>query len=130
MAHANFNGFVIYALEFETVSRFYARLLHARILKADSAHQVLSWDRGQLVVHAIPASYAKGIKISTPPKPREEQAFKPWFWVERLLDARWTTEFCGGLVCGDVWSGPGYRALDVCDPEGNVLQLREASGEA
>ncbi|HAB47090.1 MAG: hypothetical protein EBT36_08505 [Betaproteobacteria bacterium] len=120
-------GLVIYALELHTVSRFYARLLLAKIIHADAKHQVLSWDDGQLVIHAIPAEYAKDIRIQSPPVPREEQAIKPWFKVTRLLDARWTTEFCGGRVCGEVWQGAGYRALDVCDPEGNVLQLRELS---
>jgi predicted enzyme related to lactoylglutathione lyase len=118
-------GFVIYALELHTVSRFYARLLLAKITEADAKHQVLAWDDGQLVIHAIPAEFAKGIRIDNPPVPRQEQAIKPWFKVNHLLDARWTTEFCGGKVCGEVWLGPGYKALDVCDPEGNVLQLRE-----
>jgi catechol 2,3-dioxygenase-like lactoylglutathione lyase family enzyme len=120
-------GFVIYALELHTVSRFYARLLLAKIVHADAKHQVLAWDDGQLVIHAIAAEYAKGISVQSPPRPREEQAIKPWFRVPRLLDARWTTEFCGGRVCGEVWLGAGYKALDVCDPEGNVLQLREHS---
>ncbi|NCV33942.1 MAG: hypothetical protein EB114_06420 [Betaproteobacteria bacterium] len=118
-------GFVIYALELHTVARFYARVLLAKIVHADATHQILAWDAGELVVHAIPPEYARGIQIQTPPVPREEQAIKPWFKVQHLLDARWTTEFCGGVVCGEVWSGDGYKALDVCDPEGNVVQLRE-----
>jgi predicted enzyme related to lactoylglutathione lyase len=36
-------------------------------------------------------------------------------------------EQCGGVVWGPVWPGPGIRVRNVCDPEGNIVHLRESA---
>ncbi len=120
-------GVLIYALDLDSLSAFYAQLLGARVVHADAEHQVLQSADAQLIVHAIPAPYRDGIVIQTPPEPREEQAIKPFFTVASLAESERLAEQLGGRVCGPVWPGPGMRVRNVCDPEGNIVQLRELS---
>ena len=79
----------------------------------------------QIIIHAIPTQFADSIVIASPPVPREEQAIKPFFTVDSLAEAERAVEECGGRVWGPVWPGPGTRVRNVCDPEGNILHLRE-----
>jgi predicted enzyme related to lactoylglutathione lyase len=118
-------GVLIYAKHLEAVSVFYERVLGARVLHADSQHRVLQSPDVQLIIHAIPAHVAEAITIASPPTPREEQAIKPFFTVESLDVAERVAEECGGRVHGPVWPGPGLRVRNVCDPEGNIVHLRE-----
>lgn len=121
-------GVLIYAKDLDAVSAFYERVLDARVLHADREHKVLQTPDVQLIVHAIAASFARSIVIDVPPVPREEQAIKPFFTVERLDDAERIAEHLGGRVIGPVWPGPQLRVRNVCDPEGNIVQLRERTG--
>ncbi len=120
-------GVLIYAKHLEDVSRFYERVLGARVLHADAGHKVLQSQDAQLIIHAIPPQYASSIAITKPPVAREEQAIKPFFTVESLAEAAQVAEECGGLVWGPVWPGPQLRVRNVCDPEGNILHLRESA---
>lgn len=120
------SGVLIYAKDVELVSQFYEKLLRATVLLADSEHRVLQSEDAQLIIHAIPADYADEIEITAPPSLRKEQAFKPFFTVASLEIAEQIVEESGGLVCGPVWPGPGMRVRNVCDPEGNILHLRQS----
>jgi predicted enzyme related to lactoylglutathione lyase len=62
---------------------------------------------------------------SVPPIARETQAIKPFFTVAQLDVAEATVEQCGGIIWGSIWSGPGMKVRNVCDPEGNMIHLRE-----
>ena len=125
MANPARTGVLIYAKQLEAVSAFYERVLGARVLHADDEHRVLQSPDVQLIIHAIPAQFADAIAIAAPPVPREEQAIKPFFTVESLAVAERVAEECGGRVHGPVWPGPGLRVRNVCDPEGNIVHLRE-----
>jgi len=118
-------GVLIYAKQLHAVSAFYERVLGASVMHADDDHRVLQSPDAQLIIHAIPPQFAAEIAIAVPPEPREEQAIKPFFTVRSLTEAEHTAEECGGRVCGPVWSGPGMRVRNVCDSEGNIVQLRE-----
>lgn len=118
-------GVLIYAKHLETVSTFYERVLDAKVLRADAEVRVLEAPDVQLVIHAIPPQFALTIDIDVPPEPRDQQAIKPFFTVERLAEAERVAEECGGIVYGPVWPGPGFTARNVCDPEGNIVHLRE-----
>lgn len=118
-------GVLVYAKRLEVVSAFYERVLGARVLHADDEHRVLQSPDVQLIIHAIPAPFAASIAIDVPPVPREQQAIKPFFTVESLAVAERIAEECGGRVHGPVWPGPGLRVRNVCDPEGNIVHLRE-----
>ncbi len=118
-------GVLIYAKDLVSVSGFYERLLPAELLFADSEHRVLQSADAQLIIHAIPAEYADQIEIAAPPSPRDQQAIKPFFTVDCLEDAEKAVVESGGLLCGPVWPGPSLRVRNVCDPEGNIIHLRE-----
>lgn len=118
-------GVLIYAKQLDVVSAFYERVLGARVVHADGELQVLQSPDGQLIIHAIPPQVAASIDVAVPPAPRQEQAIKPFFTVERLDEAERTAAACGGTVFGPVWDAPGMRVRNVCDPEGNIIHLRE-----
>lgn len=118
-------GVLVYAKNLQLVSRFYERVLAGKAIHADGDHQVLQLAETQLIIHAIPPPIANSISIGVPPEPREDQAIKPFFTVASLAAAGQIAVDCGGLLCGPVWDGPGIRVRNVCDPEGNIIQLCE-----
>ena len=118
-------GVLVYVKDPEAMSSFYERTLGMKVVHADADHRVLATGDAQLIVHAIPAPYRDVIQIQTPPEPREEQAIKPFFSVADLAEAERLAVELGGLVLGPVWPGPGMKLRNVCDPEGNIVQLRE-----
>ncbi len=118
-------GVLIYAKNLAWVSAFYERVLGAQVVHSDPQHRVLQSPDVQLIVHAVPQHVAAGIVIGVPPVPREDQAIKPFFTVESLAVAESVVERAGGLVCGPLWPGPGIKVRNVCDPEGNLVHLRE-----
>lgn len=123
------SGILIYAKEIELVSRFYEKVLLAEVIFADSEHRVLQSADAQLIIHAIPAQYAEGVEITAPPSARTEQAIKPFFTVASLENVERVATESGGLVWGPVWQGPGMRVRNVCDPEGNIIHLRQSAAE-
>ena len=119
------SGVLFYAKNLKAVSAFYETLLNAKVLLADEMHRVLQSADAQLIIHAIPPQYADDIVIAVPPVPREDQAIKPFFTVGSLDEAVAQVEALGGVVIGPLWPGPGMRVRNVCDPEGNIVHLRE-----
>jgi predicted enzyme related to lactoylglutathione lyase len=120
-------GVLFYAKDLLAVSTFYEKVLGARVLHADDEHRVLQSPDVQLIIHAIPAKYSNSVVVKAPPAAREEQAIKPFFTVGSLASAESVAEQCGGQVWGPVWAGPGIRVRNVCDPEGNIVHLRESA---
>lgn len=121
-------GVLFYAKHLATVSTFYEQLIGATVLHADDEHRVLQSPDAQLIIHAIPAAYASAVIIAVPPVPRDEQAIKPFFTVASLAAAELVVTQCGGALYGPVWPGPGMTVRNVCDPEGNIVHLRELTG--
>lgn len=121
-------GTLIYALHLDRMHAFYAGLLGLRVLAQDAEHIVLQGDGVQLVLCAIPPEHAADVALGTPPTPRNTQALKPFFTVADLTRAEHDVQHLGGGVLPQVWDGPGFRALNVFDPEGNILQLRAFTG--
>jgi predicted enzyme related to lactoylglutathione lyase len=120
-------GVLIYAKNLLSLSAFYERILDAKVLHEDEEHRVLQSTDVQLIIHAIPLQYSQSIVIESPPVAREEQAIKPFFTVPNLQAAEQIAEQCGGRVWGPVWPGPGMQVRNVCDPEGNIVHLRESA---
>ena len=120
-------GVLFYAKNLASVSSFYEQVLGARVVHSDDEHRVLQSPDVQLIIHAIPQQYASGIVIAVPPVPRDEQAIKPFFTVEKLAVAEALVAQWGGKVIGPIWPGPGMKVRNVCDPEGNIVHLRESS---
>lgn len=118
-------GALIYAKSLALVADFYRELLGMRVLHADADHQVLESADLQLIIHAIPPAIAATFTIAVPPAPREEQAIKLFFTVDSLAAAEPIAAARGGMIFGGEYLGPGFRARNGCDPEGNIFHLRE-----
>jgi predicted enzyme related to lactoylglutathione lyase len=119
------SGVLIYAKNLDRVANFYEHVLPAHVVHADDEHRVLQSANARLIIHAIPAQFAAAIAIEIPPEVREHQAIKPFFTVANLSEAEGIALHLGGLVIGPVWPAPGLRVRNVCDPEGNIVHLRE-----
>jgi len=125
-------GAVIFAKDLACLARFYQELLGLQVLERERGHVVLESEHLQLVIHAIPKPHAQSIHISVPPALREERAIKLFFPVDSLAVARQLAAALGGGLSPvskewQIEGGPrAFRACDGYDPEGNVLQCREA----
>ena len=118
-------GALIYAKDVEQLSHFYRTLLSMQLLSADAERHVIESADIQLVIHAVPPDVAATMEIATPPVPREEQAVKLFFTVPSLAGAASVAASLGGSLFGPEYAGPGFTVRSGCDPEGNVLQVRE-----
>ena len=124
-------GLVVFAKNKKRVSAFYRQTLALEVTSEVSSHDVLQAPGGQgmeVVVHAIPRKYAADIKISKPPEIRESTPFKPTFFVADLEAVRVLAKATGGFLqpLENAWEMNGTRILDGWDPEGNVVQFRQA----
>jgi predicted enzyme related to lactoylglutathione lyase len=120
-------GALIYAKDLNRLSEFYQKLLGMRLLHADEEHHVIESADMQLIIHAIPENISNGIVISSPPKPRSEQAIKLFFTVPSLSGANAVVESSGGLLFGQEYINPGFRVRNGYDPEGNIFHVREVA---
>ncbi|MDX2037025.1 MAG: VOC family protein [Isosphaeraceae bacterium] len=121
---------VIFVKELERLVRFYGETCGMTRVHGDESHVVLDAGGLEVVIHAISPHVAAMIEISDPPEIREENPIKICFPVSSIEAARATAEALGGRIGPreKEWAGPGYRACDGYDPEGNVFQVREATG--
>ncbi|MEP6505274.1 MAG: VOC family protein [Betaproteobacteria bacterium] len=121
-------GAIVYAKDIARLSQFYAAVAGLEIVHEVADHVVLESETHELVVVAIPAATAARIVISTPPARRENTAFKLSFLVDSLAEARSAARAAGGDLNPPEkeWDFQGLRVCDGCDPEGNMIQLREA----
>lgn len=120
-------GLVVFAKSMNKLSAFYARTLGLELVEADRRHQLLRGNGYEVVVHALPAKYAREIQIAKPPVLREDCAMKPSFVVPDLRALRLAVVATGGWLKPEelAWTIRGHKVLDGCDPEGNVLQFKQ-----
>ncbi len=128
MANPFTAGAIVYAKDIARLARFYAAVADLEIVHEVDDHVVLESETYELVVVAIPAATAARIVISSPPVRRENTAFKLSFAVDSLAEARAAAQAAGGELNppGKEWDFQGMRVCDGCDPEGNMIQVREA----
>lgn len=121
-------GLVIYAKDLARMLAFYQRTLGLRLVEQDGSYALLQNDRLQLVLQSIPAHIAAQIEIASPPEAREDTPMKLSFSVPSLAAARETASASGGSVkpAAAEWRWRGQVIVDGLDPEGNVLQFRQA----
>ena len=132
MANPFTAGAIVYAKDIQRLARFYAAVADLEIVHEVDDHVVLESETHELVIVAIPAATAARIVIATPPARRENTAFKLTFLVGRLAEARIVARDTGGELdpIAKEWDFQGLRVCDGCDPEGNMIQLREAAEES
>ncbi len=121
-------GLVVFAKNKQRVSAFYQQTLGLSVEQSDSAHDLLRGPGLEVVVHTIPRKVAAGITIATPPQPREQTPLKPTFVVPSLADVRRAAEATGGYLKPEAgaWHFRGHCVLDGWDPEGNIVQFKQA----
>ena len=131
MANAFTAGAIVYAKDIQRLANFYAEVADLEVMHEVDDHIVLESETHELVIVAIPAATAARIVIATPPVRRENTAFKLSFAVASLVDARVAAKAAGGALDapGKEWDFQGLRVCDGCDPEGNMIQLREVADE-
>lgn len=131
MANPFTAGAIVYAKDVARLARFYAAVADLEIVHEVADHSVLESETHELVIVAIPAATAVRIVIATPPVRRENTAFKLSFAVPSLAEARVAAGATGGELDPPEreWDFQGMRVCDGCDPEGNMIQLRQALPE-
>ena len=132
MANPFTAGAIVHAKDIQRLARFYAAVADLEIVHEVADHLVLESETYELVVVAIPAATAARIAIATPPVRRENTAFKLSFVVDSLAEARTAAKDAGGELDPPAreWAFQGMRVCDGCDPEGNMIQVREAVPDA
>ncbi len=121
-------GLVVFSKNKKRVSTFYRETLALDVVESDPGHDLLRGQGYEVVVHTIPRRYASGIAIARPPVPREDTPFKPTFVVPSLAAVRQAAERTGGHLKPDqgAWHFRGCTVLDGWDPEGNIVQFKQA----
>lgn len=121
-------GLVVFAKDKQRVSAFYQQTLGLAVEASDSSHDLLRGQGYEVVVHSIPRKAAAAIQISSPPQPRQETPFKPTFVVASLAAVRAAAQATGGVLKpqAGAWHFRGHTVLDGWDPEGNIVQFKQA----
>jgi hypothetical protein len=121
-------GLVVFAKNKKRVSAFYRQALDLELLESDASHDLLRGRGCEVVVHTIPRKYAASITITKPPTPRDDTPFKPTFVVASLAEVRRAVEATGGYLKPEAgaWRFRGHVVLDGWDPEGNIVQFKQA----
>ncbi|MBI1325691.1 hypothetical protein GC170_21205 [bacterium] len=119
---------VLFACDVARVSVFYRELAAMQVAFADDDHVVLSVAGFELVVHRLfgepePSQDTSGVVTA-----REDSYSKLCLPVSDLEEARTTAARLGGSIKPQSfeWSARGFRACDGHDPEGNIIQVRQA----
>jgi predicted enzyme related to lactoylglutathione lyase len=123
-------GLVVFAKNKKRVSAFYQQTLGLAVHESSPSHDLLRGQGYEVVVHGIPRQHAAGISITRPPVPRTETPFKPTFVVASLEQVRQAAVATGGFLkpADGAWQFRGHVVLDGWDPEGNIVQFKQAEG--
>jgi predicted enzyme related to lactoylglutathione lyase len=116
-------GAVLFAADVERLARFYAEVADMAITHSEPGLRVLDGATMQLVIHALPQATAAGAAGA-----RHDAWLKLFFPVASLDAVRLRATALGGRVAPpeQQWEARGFRAAEAVDPEGNVVQFREA----
>jgi len=121
-------GLVVFAKNKKRVSAFYQQTLDLDLAETATSHDLLRGHGYEVVVHTIPRKYAARMTITKPPVPRQESPFKPTFVVVSIEAVRSAAQATGGYLKPDsgAWHFRGHVVIDGWDPEGNIVQFKQA----
>jgi hypothetical protein len=121
-------GLVVFAKNKKRVSAFYQQTLDLDLAETATSHDLLRVHGYEVVVHTIPRKYAASMTITKPPVPRQDSPFKPTFVVVSLKAVRSAAQATGGYLKPDsgAWHFRGHVVIDGWDPEGNIVQFKQA----
>jgi predicted enzyme related to lactoylglutathione lyase len=118
----------VYAMDARRLAGFYAEVLGLARVEEGASFVLLASAGVELAVVQAPPAIADAIVLNDPPAVREDTPIKLSFLVDDVEGARPIVERLGGGLAAPVaaWSWRGHLHLDGWDPEGNVVQLRQA----
>ena len=121
-------GLVVFAKNKKRVSAFYQQTLDLDLAETATSHDLLRVHGYEVVVHTIPRKYAASMRITKPPVPRQDSPFKPTFVVVSIEAVRSAAQATGGYLKPDsgAWHFRGHVVIDGRDPEGNIVQFKQA----
>ena len=121
-------GLVVFAKNKKRVSAFYQQTLDLDLAETATSHDLLRVHGYEVVVHTIPRKYAASMTITKPPVPRQDSPFKPTIVVVSIEAVRSAAQATGGYLKPDsgAWHFRGHVVIDGWDPEGNIVQFKQA----
>ena len=125
----NLPSVVLFVDDVPRLTRFYQALARMTVVHDAPDHAVLEIDGFQLVIHALPPGVAADGAAAQTIHVREDSYLKLCLPVPSIADARAVAAAHGGAIApvAREWAARGFRACDGHDPEGNVVQVREAA---
>lgn len=123
-------GLVVYAKDLARVANFYEQTLALPCVETEADFVVFARGGVELVIVRIPDAIASRIHLASPAVIREETPLKATFLVDDLERVRVAAAATGGGTrpLATAWRWRGQLHLDGRDPEGNVVQFRQADG--
>lgn len=120
-------GASLFVKDLERMAAFYEQVAGLPLKVRAEGRIVLEAAHYLLVLHALPQIVADNLVISSPPLRRTDVPVKLIFPVASLALVHTLSPMFGGGVEGEEshWVGPGFRACEGYDPEGNLVQWRE-----
>lgn len=120
-------GALLFAKDLERMAAFYEQVAGLPVKVRAEGRIVLESPHYMLVLHALPQIVADNLIIASPPLRRTDVPIKLIFPVASLALVHTLSPMLGGGVESEEaeWVGPGFRACEGYDPEGNLVQWRE-----
>ena len=122
-------GAVIYTADIDRLVVFYVTVLGFREAERKPDYVVLETKTFQLVLLRAEGVLAPSADLGAGPSPRRSGAtIKPVFLVSSIAVARAAAPDVGGRINAPrhEWRFEAHMVCDGLDPDGNVIQLREA----
>jgi predicted enzyme related to lactoylglutathione lyase len=121
---------MVYVKDFPRMKQFYSEMLGNKPVNKEWTDSWAEFDAGgaSFALHAIAAEIARGIEISSPPKPRERAPIKLIFRVDDVRAERARLESSGITVLTRPWQNP-EESCEGIDPEGNIFQISSVWSE-
>lgn len=129
MREESVNGAVVYVKDLLPMSLFYQHTVNLSIVNQETDFIELKKGSFELILVKMPDEIASEIEISTPPSLREDSPIKLIFQIDSLAAARDKAERYGGHINTKEkeWRFLDFQVCDGYDPEGNIIQLRQAN---
>lgn len=122
---------VLFVTDVARVAAFYEAVAAMRRVAADDDHVVLTLDGFELVVHQLRGEPEPARAEDGSVDAREDSYTKVALPVASIAAARTVAAAHGGAIKPAefewTWAARAFRACDGHDPEGNVIQVREAA---
>jgi catechol 2,3-dioxygenase-like lactoylglutathione lyase family enzyme len=119
-------GAMLFVKDLAAMTAFYRDVLGLHPVEDTQVEDWVEFRDGgaaRFSLHAVPAAVAAGIRIESPPRPREQSAARLAFEVQDVEATLAKLEALELPLLRRPWG-----AIDAVDPEGNVFAVRAATG--